>query len=891
MSSPQQYIRPATVWLFLVLSLPWQPLHAQTVTEARTAFRSGRYNDAIAMFSRVTRRQTSSAEAARGLVAALVEVGRYEDAQQAAQRFSRGNPNSAELANALGEVLYLRGDREGAEDAFRRASGAASDSLLARYNLAAQHYESGAIEAARREFDRFIDVYNRGEGLTAAELRAVAGAVRYLSLQDWQLAQDALRAYDEAIAADPGDLEPQVWVGELFLERYRFDLAEETFAAILEQSPGHPRALLGLARTFKSAGMPGAFDTAERALEVNPNLVAARVFLAQLLLESEDYQRALVELERALDVNPTSLEALSVLAAARFLQGDEAGFAAAERQVLQLNPRYGGLYNTLAEACVRTRLYAEAVEFAQRAVELDPTSWRGFTLLGINQMRTGRMRAGRENLETAFEGDPHDPWTKNTLDLLDTLVQYTETSTERFNFAMDAGEAGLLSLYFGELAEEAYDSLAAKYGFRAATPVRVEVFPNHEDFSVRTVGLTGLGALGVSFGPVVAMDSPSARETGDFNWGSTLWHELAHTFHMGISDHRVPRWFTEGLAVYEERRARPGWGDDVNPGFLVAYLQGRLVPVSKLNDGFMRPAYPEQIGHSYYQASLVCELIEREHGFQTLVELLEEFGAGRSITSAFESVLAMDIEEFDTVFDDYLQERFAGPLAALRSTASSDDPPHRSREEIADRARRQPDDFVAQLAMGTLLVEQGRPHEAIGYLEQAKSLFPEYAGDDSPYWHLARIYKEQGGLERAAAELDHLTAINERNYAARMELAELREALNDRRGAAAALQQAVYIDPMGIDLHLKLAELYAGLSEWTRAIRERKAVLALNPVDRAEAQYQLARVYFDAGDIENARRAVLRALEDAPNFQKAQDLLLEIHSRIETGNGNQVRRL
>lgn len=60
------------------------------------------------------------------------------------------------------------------------------------------------------------------------------------------------------------------------------------------------------------------------------------------------------------------------------------------------------------------------------------------------------------------------------------------------------------------------------------------------------------------------------------------------------------------------------------------------------------------------------------------------------------------------------------------------------------------------------------------------------------------------------------------------------------------------------------------------AVRERRAVLALDPVDRAEARYQLARAYFEAGDGASARREVLRALEEAPSFEQAQRLLLEI---------------
>ena len=72
---------------------------------------------------------------------------------------------------------------------------------------------------------------------------------------------------------------------------------------------------------------------------------------------------------------------------------------------------------------------------------------------------------------------------------------------------------------------------------------------SHADFAVRTVGLPGLGALGVTFGTVVAMDSPSGRKPGSFNWATTLWHEMDHVFVLTATHNRVPRWFAEGLAV------------------------------------------------------------------------------------------------------------------------------------------------------------------------------------------------------------------------------------------------------------------------------------------------------------------------------------------------------
>ena len=55
------------------------------------------------------------------------------------------------------------------------------------------------------------------------------------------------------------------------------------------------------------------------------------------------------------------------------------------------------------------------------------------------------------------------------------------------------------------------ENVRAKYRFTPKGPIIIEIFQNHEDFAVRTLGIPGLGALGVCFGFVVAQDSPAAR--------------------------------------------------------------------------------------------------------------------------------------------------------------------------------------------------------------------------------------------------------------------------------------------------------------------------------------------------------------------------------------------
>lgn len=853
---------------------------AQEIAVARNAYLAGDYDAAIERYTALAERRPNSVPALDGLARTLAEVGRYDEAIEAIARFERASPRSPELAGLLGELLALRGRLVAAESSFTRAVGeGSSDSLAARLGLARVRWARGDTISARRDLDRVLSAYNAGIAQRASELMAVADAATILARYEPGLARDALRVYDEAVAADSTDPTPRVASGFLLVERYNAPEARETFERVLARNPQHPTALLGLALAARLDGADNPRELLEQSVTVNPNLVPARVLLAQLLLESEDYDGAVREVERALEVNPSSLKAIGVLGAVRFLHSDRAGLDEVTARAAASSPAHGEFYVELAEAAARNRRYQDAARFARRATEVEPTLWRGHALLGINELRLGRIDAGRNHLETAFRGDPFDLWTKNTLDLLDAMDAYETTSSQRFQFVIDGRESALLSLYVAPLAEAAYEALSTRYGYRPPTPIRVEVFRTHADFSVRTVGLVGIGALGVSFGPVIAMDSPSARLGGEFNWGSALWHEIAHSFHLGMTEHRVPRWFSEGLAVHEERRARTGWGARATPGFLEAYLGKRLRSMHDLNDGFVRPAYPEQVVHSYYQASLICELIERDWGTEGLLSMLRAYRQGHSTERAVRDVLGIELEALDDLFAQLLDERYGVALTALRR----DEDGERAAPEVITRRARNPKDYRAQVMMGAMLLQRGDTTRAVEHFERAKGLFPEYGGADGPYWFLARIYDARGDRDRAVAELTTLTSLNGAHYAALDRLSQLRAVRGDPSGAADALDRAQYVAPFDAGGHGRLAGLYERTGQLELALRERRAVLALGPSDRAEALYRLANTYYMANDLENARRWVLRALERAPGYEEAQELLLSIHERRPDG--------
>lgn len=798
-------------------------------------------------------------DADRPTILAMADAGQLDDAERAARA------GGAPLATTLGDVLVLRGQLRAADSAYEAAiSGNAPLQRVADVGRAELSARRGDLADALARAQRLTVAYERSSGDWTAEERVAAGrAYVLLGLRDARTARQALAAFDAAWAADRTLFDSQVRAGELLLEKYNAPDAKSSFEQILTLNATHPRALLGLARVQEFEGSADAMATVRKSLAANPALTPAHTMLARLHLEAEAYDSADVAVNRALAVDSSAMEAWALRAASAWFVGDSAKFEHSRAKATALHPRPAAFYATLAESAVRHRRYEEGVRWATQAVTLDSSSVRALGVLGTNQLRTGAMEEGRVTLERAFAIDPFNLWHKNTLDLLDQMKGFSVIERGRFRLVVSPEDAALMELYLLPMLEEAYDTLAVRYAWKPDRPVRFEIFRRHADFSVRSVGLTGLGALGVSFGDVLAMDAPSAREPGSFNWGSTAWHELAHTFTLGSSEHRVPRWLSEGLSVLEERRARDGWGAQASVEFLAAYKAGMLRPVSTLNDGFVRPRYPAEVQFSYYLASLVSEMIEQEFGATSLPAMMRAYREGLESPAVFARVLKMSGEALDTKFAAYMQKRFGQALAAVEAGEGPGDV-------------RGP--FVTAMREGVAHLEADRKREAQQSFEKAQSLWPEQRSATGPAWYLARLALERADTTTALSQLALITRAQETALVANTLEAALLEARGNDKALMAALERIIWMAPYDAELHAKLAEAAARTGAHAIAVRERRAVLAIGPSDPLEARYQLALALAKAGDVPGARREVLGMLETAPGFEKAQALLLQLRA-------------
>jgi len=860
--------------LLLLVLLGGERVRAQSLSEEGwERLRRGDYAEAIARFHAALDREP--ARAAEGMITAYVETGRYEDAERTAREvLARGDRalsggERARVEMLLGEVLLMTGRYEDALQELDRALTHAEWPGVVRATVQKGRllWQMGRVEEARELFHR-LSV--REHGLRSAE--DVTWTARALAYLDRPHEANAL--YAEAIERDPAFREAYLQAGDLFIEKYNYAEAASFFRDALRINPHCARAHLGLARSARIGGGSEARAAAERALAVNPRLVEAHEFLAALSLEVGEVETAERHLVEALRVNPRSLSARALRAVAFYLEDRATELAREIREILDANPRYGELYATLAEFAVLIRRYPEAVEFARHAVELSPWLWRAWATWGLNLLRVGRDAEGREVLERAFAGDPFNVWVKNTLDLLDSMRTYRETVTEHFLIRMAPAESPVVAPLVAEVLERAYAQLTERYGFRPEGPIIVELFPNHEDFAVKTVGLPGLGALGACFGRVIVMDGPSARPRGSFNWASTAWHEFVHVITLQATAYRIPRWLSEGISVYEERRARPGWGSRWTLEFVRAFGEGRFVPLRHLEAAFLRPPSPQALSLAYFQASLVVEFIVERFGFERVRHMLALYRQGERTEAVFRTALGMSGEEVDRLFREHVM-REIGPylarldLAVLRRSEVSE-------EQLRDVLARQPENFAAHLRLGHLLRERGDGEAAIAHLREAIRLFPFYTGPGNAYEALAALLQERGDEGEAVRVLRQWAALEEANDAAHRRILRLARKLGQKDAVEEAIEALLAIHPLDRDVHAQAGEFYLEQQQPERAVRAFSAVVHLDPPDRAEAHYQLARALLAAGARAEARREILRALEIAPGFEKAQALLLKL---------------
>jgi len=155
----------------------------------------------------------------------------------------------------------------------------------------------------------------------------------------------------------------------------------------------YPEALAGLAEavsmwrgfnlTEKEFG--DAYQNAQRALRLNPELAAGYRAMADLTRHRRDNERALRQIEMALRIEPDNAEDLYVKGSALLDINPEEAYKVLLEAKTQ-NPELGKVYFNLASACQKLGKFDQAIGYLEKYRQLVPSDVSAYCALAMNKL-------------------------------------------------------------------------------------------------------------------------------------------------------------------------------------------------------------------------------------------------------------------------------------------------------------------------------------------------------------------------------------------------------------------------------------------------------------------------------------------------------------------------
>ncbi len=793
----------------------------------------------------------------------MYRTGDYAGALKAADAGAKANHYSEAWWRLNGEVLLTLGNYSEAEAALNQGVQYNSDSIRLRLLARQADLFAGKPDEAARQLSAISSIiqsrgrYERDPGFVTSlgEAALILGAEPKLVLENFlRLGQRATPPVRDAFLA----------IGKLAMDKHDYALAARTYQAGATAFPDDADMLYGLAAAHRASHDDEYGSFASAALGINPKHIPTLLLLAENLIDGEQYDNARDQLAKILALNPTEPTALALLSAMATLDNDTAKAAEYRDKALstwKTNPQVDYL---IGKKLAENYRFIQAASAETSALKFDDKNTPARVELAQDLLRMGLESQGWEMATRAHTDDAYDIEAFNLTTLHDQLDKFTTITSPHFNIRMAQTEAPVYGDRVLSMLEDERTKMTAKYGLPLDLPTTVEIYPNPDDFAVRTFGMPDIGGfLGVTFGPVVTINSPASSGA---NWKDVLWHEFVHVITLTMTRNRMPRWLSEGISVYEEQLADPAWGMKMSLDYHDRILDGKMQPISGMSAAFIKAKSSADMQFAYYESSLVVQFLIERYGFDRLKAVLHDLGAGKNMNESLAANLA-PLDKLDTQFAEYARDRATKTFAGLDFTR-----PKPPTDENTPAPPPNPNNYYDRLAQIRALADKEEWTAVRQQLQELTTKGFYVPGAQNPYLLLAAACAK---LNDTAGEKAALTAVAEHegdslNTVTR--LLDIAQVEQDWPAVHRWSEAWLAINPLAPTPWRQLLAANEHNGDAKAAIEAGNALLQLDPPDAPDVHYRLAR-QLQPSDVEAARRQVLQALEDAPRFRAAYELL------------------
>lgn len=312
------------------------------------------------------------------------------------------NPDFAQARLELGRVSLAQRDLLAAEKELNKALELGAPKVEAVPMLARVLVELG----------RPKDVASRFSGTrleTPAAQAKLDGALGYASLAANDR-EGALRFFDAALSADPGDVDALVGKARLLALGKDYDAASRLIRPLLDADSKNIEAWLLEAELLSSKGdKSGSIEALRSIYRIRPDHLRSRSAVISALISEQKYDEARSEVAELRKVAPSALEADYMLALLLTSEGKYVEARPSVQKVLAKAPDYLPVVWLAALVNYQLKSYAQAEQHAEKLITRGAGSVAARKLLIGTYLETGRVSKAQQALDPLLQDNPNDP--------------------------------------------------------------------------------------------------------------------------------------------------------------------------------------------------------------------------------------------------------------------------------------------------------------------------------------------------------------------------------------------------------------------------------------------------------------------------------------------------
>ena len=396
---------------------------------ARAMAAENQFPEAEKLYRSVIEKDKTSQPAYTDLYRLLMLQHRPVDAEQVLKLGAQNNPKQFGYLTMLATHYFTQNQRPEMVGVLNQIKSHAQEYAQAYKTVGDFYLRMGDGESAIREYREGMskDVKKKAD----YEKRIIEVLMRQGKRSE------AAELNSQILKDDPSDNDARGLAATFLLEKGDVSKALTELQAVVAHSPNNPVAQYELGRVHATRGeWEQARQRFQKAIDLRPDYVMARLELAQLQLRGRDFDAALKSSEEALAIDRGSTAARLIASTALMGQKKFAESRQLLDSMLQANPSAPDVLFQLGRVNLADNKYKEAEDAFRRSYELNPANSLGLMGMVETELAQNHSDKAMQLLQSEAAKAP------NRMDLVLALG----------NVAIRAGQYDLAVSYFQKVA-------------------------------------------------------------------------------------------------------------------------------------------------------------------------------------------------------------------------------------------------------------------------------------------------------------------------------------------------------------------------------------------------------------------------------------------------------